>query len=45
MLADRYIRIDYTSQRNLERNFVLKVPERFNFAYDIICKITALAYR
>ena len=36
MLADRYIRIDYTSQRNLERNFVLKVPEHFNFAYDII---------
>jgi Acyl-coenzyme A synthetases/AMP-(fatty) acid ligases len=36
MLADRYIRIDFTSQRNFENNFVLKVPEQFNFAYDII---------
>lgn len=36
MLADRYIRIDFTSQRNFENNFVLRVPEQFNFAYDIV---------
>ena len=43
MLADRYIRIDYTSQRNLERNFVLRVPERFNFAYDIVDEYARLS--
>lgn len=36
MLADRYIRIDFTSQRNFESHFVLNIPEHFNFAYDII---------
>ena len=36
MLADRYVRIDFTSQKNFEKNYVLKVPARFNFAYDII---------
>ena len=36
MLADRYIRTDFTSQEDFERNFSLKIPERFHFAYDII---------
>ncbi len=36
MLANRYIRTDFASQEEFENNFVLNIPERFNFAYDII---------
>ncbi len=36
MLADRYLRTDFTSQEDFEQNFTLKVPEHFHFAYDII---------
>lgn len=43
MLADRYIRIDFTSQRNFENNFVLNIPEQFNFAYDIIDEYACLS--
>jgi len=43
MLADRYIRIDFTSQRNFENNFVLNIPDRFNFAYDIIDEYARLS--
>ena len=36
MLATRYIRTDFTSQKEFEQNYVLNIPERFNFAYDIV---------
>ena len=36
MLAQRYIRTDFTSQEDFEQNYVLNIPERFNFAYDIV---------
>ena len=36
MLADRYIRTDFTSQEEFERYFSLQIPEHFHFAYDII---------
>ncbi|MBE5815614.1 MAG: GNAT family N-acetyltransferase [Clostridiales bacterium] len=36
MLADRYIRTDLCSQEDFEKNFTLKVPEHFHFAYDIV---------
>ena len=36
MLADRYIRTDLTSQEDFEKNFTLKVPEHFHFAYDVV---------
>ena len=36
MLADRYIRTDFTSQEDFEQNFSLTIPESFHFAYDII---------
>ena len=36
MLANRYIRTDFASQEDFERNYVLNIPERFNFAYDIV---------
>ena len=36
MLANRYIRTDFTSQEDFEQNYVLNIPERFNFAYDIV---------
>ncbi len=36
MLAQRYVRMDFASQEDFEKNFTLNIPERFNFAYDII---------
>ena len=36
MLADRYVRMDFTSQEDFEKNFSLHIPDRFNFAYDIV---------
>ncbi|MBR2718971.1 MAG: AMP-binding protein [Clostridia bacterium] len=36
MLATRYIRTDFTSQEDFEKNYTLNIPERFNFAYDIV---------
>ncbi len=36
MLAQRYIRVDLTSQEDFEEHFSLQVPEHFHFAYDII---------
>ena len=36
MLATRYIRTDFTSQKDFEENYTLNIPERFNFAYDIV---------
>ena len=36
MLATRYIRMDFTSQEDFEKNYELRIPERFNFAYDIV---------
>lgn len=36
MLADRYIRTDFTSQEDFEQHFELKIPEHFHFAYDVV---------
>ena len=36
MLADRYVRMDFTSQEDFEQNYTLRIPNRFNFAYDIV---------
>ncbi len=36
MLADRYIRTDFTSQEDFEKNFTLRIPEHFHFAYDVV---------
>lgn len=36
MLADRYVRLDFTSHEDFIENFSLTVPENFNFGYDII---------
>lgn len=36
MLATRYIRTDFTSQEDFEQHYSLNIPERFNFAYDIV---------
>lgn len=36
MLADRYIRTDFTSQEDFEQNFSLQIPKRFHFAYDVV---------
>ena len=36
MLANRYIRMDFTSQEEFEKNFSLNIPEQFHFAYDIV---------
>ena len=36
MLADRYVRMDFASQEDFEQHYTLRIPERFNFAYDIV---------
>ncbi|MDD3212982.1 MAG: AMP-binding protein, partial [Eubacteriales bacterium] len=36
MLADRYIRTDFSSQEDFEKNFELKIPQQFHFAYDVV---------
>ncbi|MDD3336198.1 MAG: AMP-binding protein [Eubacteriales bacterium] len=36
MLADRYIRTDFTSQEDFEQHFSLTIPEHFHFAYDVV---------
>ena len=36
MLANRYIRTDFTSQEDFEKNFELRIPEHFHFAYDVM---------
>ena len=43
MLADRYIRVDLTSQEDFEKNFSLTIPEQFHFAYDIIDEYARLS--
>jgi len=36
MLADRYIRTDFTSQEDFEKHFQLNIPRHFHFAYDVV---------
>ena len=36
MLAQRYVRLDFTSQEDFEQHYALNIPDRFNFAYDIV---------
>ncbi|MEG0513762.1 MAG: AMP-binding protein, partial [Clostridia bacterium] len=43
MLADRYIRTDFTSQEDYEQNFSLRVPEHFHFAYDVVDEYARLS--
>lgn len=43
MLADRYIRVDLTSQEDFEQRFKLNIPERFHFAYDVVDEYARLS--
>ena len=43
MLADRYIRTDFTSQEDFEKNFQLNIPEHFHFAYDVVDEYARLS--
>ncbi len=36
MLAQRYLRTDFASQEDFERNFALNIPPHFHFAYDVV---------
>lgn len=36
MLADRYVRMDFSCQEDFEKNYSLTIPPKFNFAYDIV---------
>lgn len=39
-MLNRYVsRVDYTSYEDFVQNFSIKVPENFNFAYDIVDQI------
>ncbi len=43
MLADRYIRTDFTTQEEFERDFTLTIPEHFHFAYDVVDEYARLS--
>ncbi len=43
MLAQRYVRMDFTSQRNFENQYQLQIPDNFNFAYDIVDEYAILS--
>lgn len=43
MLAPRYVRMDFTSQRNFENQYQLHIPQQFNFAYDIVDEYAILS--
>lgn len=43
MLAQRYVRMDFTSQRNFENQYQLHIPQQFNFAYDIVDEYAILS--
>jgi acetyl-CoA synthetase len=43
MLADKYIRTDFATQEDFERNFQLNIPEHFHFAYDVVDEYARLS--
>ncbi len=45
MLADRYIPTDLTSQEDFEKHFYLNIPEKFNFAYDVVDEYARISPR
>lgn len=40
-IFEKYVKADYTSYEDFKANFKISVPERFNFAYDIIDVLAA----
>jgi acetyl-CoA synthetase len=43
MLAQKYIRTDFTSQEDFEKHFDLNIPEHFHFAYDVVDEYARLS--
>lgn len=44
MILDRYIKkIDFDSYHDFRANFEIKVPENFNFAYDVVDELAAVS--
>lgn len=43
MLAERYIRTDFTSQDEFEQHFSMNIPEHFHFAYDVVDEYARLS--
>lgn len=35
-IFEKYVKADYTSYEDFKENFKINVPERFNFAYDVL---------
>ncbi len=40
-IFEKYVKADYTSYEDFKANFKINVPERFNFAYDIVDVLAA----
>lgn len=40
-IIDKYCKMNYRSYRDFKERFVINVPERFNFAYDVVDEIAA----
>ncbi|MDP4108529.1 MAG: AMP-binding protein [Bacillota bacterium] len=41
-LIDRFCRTDFSSYEDFYKNFKLKIPENFNFAFDVVDELAAL---
>ena len=35
-IFEKYVKAEYSSYEDFKQNFKIKVPERFNFAYDVL---------
>lgn len=40
-IFEKYAKADYTSYEDFKQNFKINVPERFNFAYDVLDELAA----
>lgn len=40
-IFEKYVKADYTSYEDFKNNFKINVPERFNFAYDVMDALAA----
>ncbi len=40
-IFEKYAKADYTSYEDFKQNFKISVPERFNFAYDVLDELAA----
>ena len=40
-MIDKFCRTDFTSYEDFKQNFRISVPDRFNYAFDVVDEIAA----